>query len=176
MPFQFDLYFLTEFWFTLNTPIELSHSIHISFHRSLFPCISNSLFFTLPTLLCYTISPSLITCTIRPLVTNTLPHSATLEHIANLNKQTSSRHHTPYILHSRSRTMKIIEPVPNTKLANINFDFNSLDCYSVLPHLHFTISASQQPHLSFTPNAPSTTHHSHHRLLFHLNKKRRQSK
>ena len=80
MPFQSDLYFMTAYLFTDDTPIELSHSLHITLHLFLFHCITHSVLFHVMTLTCCITYPCLITSTIYPLIINALPHLPTLDH------------------------------------------------------------------------------------------------
>ena len=112
--------------------------------------------------------PSLITCTISPLITNTLPHSPTLDHSQqhSPNSKTPSlspsRPH-PIIPHHTSFTVdlspsKCLIPLPNNRLANFNFHLTSFHSTSQSPHLHFTITASNHMHIYFRSNAP---HHRH---------------
>ena len=173
----FTLFLLTEDR-THNTPIEFDHSLQLSLlislffmlNSSLFPCISHSVMFHIPTHNRCNTSPSLITCTISPLVTNT-PLQTTTSQISTRRTQPVPQHihpsHTPYILHQISKHLSpsnCLIPLPNNNKCTpplplhfpaLHFHFNIHHCNSLAPHLHFSMTT--QLHLSLTSNAHSST-------------------
>ena len=143
----------------------MHHSLHNSLHLGLFLCITQSLIFHITTLTCCLTSPSLITSTISPLITNTLPHSPTRDHSyhhsphSKTSSLSPSRPH-PIIPHHASFTVdlspsKCIISLPNNRIANFRTHLTSVHSTSQSQHLHFTTIASNQLHLWFTPIAPS---------------------
>ena len=140
--------------------------------------------------------PSLITCTISPLITNTLPHLPTLDHsqqhspqskTSSLSPCTSPSHPTSFLLQGRSLTIQLLDSTSKLQSCNLQHPLHFLP-------LHFTITASNQLHISLTPNTPSKIHHTPHltyqftplqsqhplyqphHFHFHLDKHSRQSK
>ena len=162
------MYFLTEYKFTDDTQIELYYSLHLSHLHCLFLFINHSLIFHVTTLTCCITSPSLFTCTISPLITNTLPHLPTLDHsqqhsphsktssLSPSRPQPTIPHHTSFTIDLSPSNCLIL--LPNNRLANFSTHFTSFHSTSQSPHLHFTITASNQLHICFTPNAPHLTH------------------
>ena len=162
-PFQKHLDFITEF--TDDTQIELYHSLHLSHILFLFHCITHSLIFHVMTHPCCITSPSLFTCTISPLITNTLPHFTTLDHSQqhSPHSKTSSLSPSiphPIIPHHASFTVDLSPSnclilLPNKRLANCSTHLTSFHSTSHSQHLHFTITSSNQMHICGTPNALS---------------------
>ena len=143
--------------------------MHITLHLGLFHCIPHSLFFHITTLTCCITSPSLITWTITPLITNTtaltntrsLPATlSSLYDILTLTKQTSPSHPTSCILPCRSLTIQMLDSTSKQQTCKLQHPLTSFHSTSQSPHLHFTI-ASNQLHLCFTENASSKIHDTH---------------
>ena len=167
---QVDLFFLTESWFSHDTPNELYYSVHLSHLLGLFFCITHSQIFHVTTLTCRITSPSLIICTISPLVNNTLPHLITLDHSQqhSHHSKTSSlspcRPH-PVIAHHPSFTVDLspsncLIPLPNNKFAK--FDIHFLPLHFAIPisplHDHRFQSTALMLQTNRSLKNPSHTH------------------
>ena len=121
------------------------HSLHITLQPGLFLCITHSVIFHVTTHTCCITSPSLITCTISPLITNTLPHSplpatlSSLDDILTLTEPTSPSHPTSCILQCRPLTIQLFDSPAKQQTCKLH-----LPLHFLLLHNH-RISTSRSP-------------------------------